>query len=42
VGVFDELRADAKLTAFLFEFLDFSRLPRRRGLVAEIGIGGTF
>jgi len=41
LGVFDELRAEAKGAAFLFVFQDYDRLPERRGFTAEIGLGGT-
>jgi hypothetical protein len=37
----DELRAETKLAAFWFVFQEFERLPERRGVTLEIGLGGT-
>lgn len=41
VGIFRELFAELKLTGFWFVFEDFERLPERRGVIGEIGLGGT-
>jgi len=40
--VFDSLALDAKIDLFQYDFFDFARLPRRRGLVTEAGIEGRF
>jgi hypothetical protein len=40
--VVDELRADARAQAFVFRFFDFPLLEQRRGLVADVGLGGSF
>lgn len=37
-----ELRAEAKVSAFYFRFIDFPRLRERTGAVAEIAVGVTF
>ncbi len=37
-----ELRAEAKVSAFYFRFIDFPRLPERSGALGEIAIGVTF
>jgi uncharacterized protein DUF3570 len=41
VGVFDELRAEAKGTGFVFHYFDFPRLEGRTGLIGEIALGGS-
>jgi hypothetical protein len=41
-ALIEELRAEAKASAFYFRFLDFPRLPERSGVLAEIAIGVTF
>jgi hypothetical protein len=41
-GASSELRAELKADAFRFWFLDFSRLPRRDGVVGELALGVTF
>jgi hypothetical protein len=41
VGVFEEIRAEAKATGFAFHFFDFPRLTNRFGVIAEIAIGAT-
>jgi hypothetical protein len=39
-GPFSELRFEVRATAFGFQFLEFSRLPERFGVVGELAIGG--
>ena len=41
VGIFEEVRAEAKATGFAFHFFDFPRLTNRFGVIAEIAIGAT-
>lgn len=40
-GPFSELRFEARVTGFGFQFLDYARLPDRFGFVAELAIGGS-
>lgn len=37
-----ELRADIKVEGFHFHFIDYPLLPRRSGIIGEIGLGATF
>ena len=41
-GFFQQLRAEAKATAFYFRFENFARLPERDGIIAELALGGAF
>lgn len=41
LGIFQALKAEVKVTAFAFKFLDFVRLPQREGVVGEIALGGA-
>lgn len=38
VGPLEEVRVEAKVVGFEFAFFDFSRLPSRRGLVADLSV----
>ena len=42
VGPLSALRCELKVTGFAFFFPEFRRLPRRFGLVVDLGIGGDF
>jgi hypothetical protein len=41
LGVFEALHAELKATGFAFRFFDFSRLPTRQGIIAELALGGA-
>lgn len=40
-GPFSELHFEARATGFAFQFLEFSRLPERFGIVGELALGGS-
>jgi hypothetical protein len=41
-GIFDDVHLEGKVTAFLFEFSNFPRLPERSGVIGEIALGVAF
>jgi hypothetical protein len=41
LGVLEALHAELKATGFAFKFFDFSRLPARQGIIAELALGGA-
>jgi hypothetical protein len=41
-GVLDTLTAELRVDGFGFWYFDFPRLPRRSGIIGEVGVGATF